>query len=200
VLKAAKKHLQHIDLLLEHGADPLRPDSEGNTALHFFAKDPSTYKSRIEQFQSLGVDINARNRNGNSPLFEYIAHGALRARQSLTYDNDEVDEHSEDICHLRYLKEAGTDVFAINHHSGSSLLHILAGRTLGHPVYGLSQDEVGLAENIVNCFKFLTDMGLDPMREDAQQRTCLDVAAACGNEHILKLFQETPAELNVRYA
>ncbi|KAJ5671312.1 hypothetical protein N7507_000439 [Penicillium longicatenatum] len=197
VLKAAKKHLQHIDLLLEHGADPLRPDSEGNTALHFFVKDPSTYKSRIEQFQSLGVDINARNRNGNSPLFEYIAHGALRARQSLTYYSDEVDEHLEDVCHLRYLKEAGADVFAINNRSGSSLLHILAGRTLGHPVHGVSAEERVLAKNIVNCFKFLTNMGLDPMREDAQQRTCLDIAAACGNEHILKLFQETPAELNV---
>lgn len=79
VLKAEEIYLEYIDILLAHGADPLQPDSDSNTALHFFAQKPLTYKSRIEQFQDLSANINARNKMGNSPLFGYIAHGWLRA-------------------------------------------------------------------------------------------------------------------------
>ncbi|KAJ5547867.1 hypothetical protein N7513_005101 [Penicillium frequentans] len=193
VLKAEKKYLDHIDLLLEHGANPLTPDSNGNTALHFFAKDPFTYKSRIEQFQGLGVNINARNKKGEPPVFEYIAHGSLRGRYwgiSIREENEKLD----DIHHLRFFKEVGADFFVLND-VGSSLLHVLAGRIIRPS--GITRSEEAMAvpiKNIVSWFRFLTDMGLDPMLEDAQQRTCLDVAAACGNEHILKLFQETPPE------
>jgi ankyrin repeat protein len=37
-------------------------------------------------------------------------------------------------------------------------------------------------------------LGVDPMLEDTQQRTSLDHAAACGNEHILKLFKQKDAK------
>lgn len=193
VLKAQGIRLDHIDLLLEHGASPLTPDSNGNTALHFFAKDPFTYKSRIEQFQGLGVNINARNKKGDSPVFKYIAHGSLRGLYWGISVREE-DEKLDDIHHLRFFKEAGADFFVLNN-VGSSLLHVLAGRILCPS--GIARSEEAMAkpiENIVSWFKFLTEMGLDPMLEDAQQRTCLDLAAACGNEHILKLFQETPPE------
>jgi hypothetical protein len=43
-------------------------------------------------------------------------------------------------------------------------------------------------------FTFLMQLGLDPMAEDAQLRTSLDVAAACGSEHILKIFERKPME------
>jgi hypothetical protein len=42
--------------------------------------------------------------------------------------------------------------------------------------------------------KILMSMGLDPMAEGMQQRTSLDVAAACGSEHILKLFERKPMD------
>ena len=38
-------------------------------------------------------------------------------------------------------------------------------------------------------FKFLIGLGLDPIAEDARQRTSLDIAAACGNIQIVKLFK-----------
>ncbi|KAJ5633124.1 hypothetical protein N7490_009463 [Penicillium lividum] len=194
VLNAKQVHLDHIDLLLEHGADPLQPDSNGNTALHFFAQDPFTYKSRIEQFQGLGVDINARNKYGNPPLFGYIEHGRLRTDPRSLFGQNTGHESLEDVHHLRYFKEAGADFFARNH-AGSSLLHVLAGRKLDafHSPLFEERKKVPI-ENLVNWFNLLTDMNLDPMLEDAQQRTCLDVAAACGNEHILKLFHQTPEQ------
>ncbi|KAJ5771941.1 ankyrin repeat-containing protein [Penicillium odoratum] len=188
VLKGTHNNVNHIDLLLEHGADPLQPDSNGNTALHFFARNPLTFKSRIEQFQGLGVDINARNKKGDPPLFEYITHGQL----SWVLCQNKEHENLDNVHHLRYFKEAGADFFARNH-AGSSLLHVLAGRKLGGRIFGHNEKQYELPiENLVNWFKFLVGMNLDPMLEDARQRTCLDVAAACGNEHILKLFQQTP--------
>jgi hypothetical protein len=50
------------------------------------------------------------------------------------------------------------------------------------------------ASEIVERFKVLMKMGLDPMAEDSRQRTSLDIAAACGGEHILKLFERKPME------
>jgi hypothetical protein len=47
---------------------------------------------------------------------------------------------------------------------------------------------------IVELFKMLMAKGLDPMVEDARQRTSLDVAAAFGSEHNLKLFERKPME------
>jgi ankyrin repeat protein len=189
VLKSREIDLDHVDLLLEHGADPLQPDSNGNTALHFFAQKPRTFKSRIEQFQGFGVDINARNKTGNSPVFEYIAHGWLRVGgRNASFYNKEL-ENLDDVHHLRYFKEVGANLFARND-TGSSLLHVLAGRELDDHYLAGSEKIKASIENLVNWFDFLTGMGLDPMLEDVQQRTCLDVAAACGNEHILRLFQK----------
>ena len=51
-----------------------------------------------------------------------------------------------------------------------------------------------IPHNIVRRFRILMSRGLDPMAEDARQRTSLDVAAACGKEHILKLFARKPME------
>jgi ankyrin repeat protein len=192
VLKAKEIYLNYIDLLLEHGADPLQPDSNGNTALHFFAPKPLMFKSRIAQFQGLGVDINARNKKGNTPIFKYIAHGRLRAGGPYGYIHNRAYKNLDDVQYLRYFKEIGVDFFALNN-AGSSLLHVLASRTLGNHNFMHFEEEYSVpVEHLVNWFKFLLGLGLDPVLEDAQQRTCLDVAAACGNEHILKLFREKP--------
>jgi ankyrin repeat protein len=192
--KSESGRRRDIDLLLEYGADPLQPDSDGNTALHFFAQMPRRFKSRIEQFQGLGVDINVRNKIGNSLVFEYIAHGGLRAGGPYGYVNNSEVKDLDDIHHLRYFKEAGVDFFARND-AGSSLLHVLAGRKLGNHRHVHYQEEITVPiENAVNWFGFLTGIGLDPMLEDAQQRTCLDVAAACDNQHILKLFRQKPID------
>lgn len=193
VLKAKEIRLDYIDILVAHGANPLQPDSDGNTALHFFAQKPRTYQSRIEQFQEMGVDINARNKMGDSPIFGYIAHGWLRAGGQSAYFYNKGHENHDDVHYLRYFQQIGADFFVRNH-AGSSLLHVLAGRKLNVSPFMDKAEITVPIKNVVNWFEFLTGMGLDPMLEDAQQRTCLDVAAACESEHILKLFQQKAVE------
>lgn len=58
--------IEYVDILIENGSNPVQPDSEGNTALHYFARKPSAFISQIHRFKDLGLDINARNKQGNS--------------------------------------------------------------------------------------------------------------------------------------
>ncbi|KAJ5710917.1 hypothetical protein N7488_005073 [Penicillium malachiteum] len=184
VIKARIIQFEYIDLLLEHGADPLQPDSEGNTALHFLATEPLTHRGRIQKFLNLGLDINSRNKEGNTPLSRYIARGSIRhGGYFRTGDNDG----------LLFFEELGADFFTTNN-SGASLLHVVAGRTVGNGGRYRKDELKAPTENLVQWFKYLMEIGLDTMLEDAQQRTSLDIAAACGNEHILKLFNEKNAE------
>ncbi|KAJ5198176.1 uncharacterized protein N7498_007293 [Penicillium cinerascens] len=166
VLRARCICLEYVDLLLEHGADPLQPDSNGNMALYFLATQPFTHKAHIQQFLDLGLDINARNNNGNTALLRYLEQGSLRTGGFwCTAETDERDDNNG----LLFFKD------------------------LGKLDFFLRDDELTApTENLVQRFQFLMDMGLDPMLEDTQQRTSLDIAAACGNEHILKLFKQNP--------
>ena len=58
--------LSRMRLLLEHGADPNRPNTRGNTPLHFSAKlhDPAV----VEALLKAGADPDRRNRSGSTAL------------------------------------------------------------------------------------------------------------------------------------
>lgn len=192
VLRARDIYFKHVDLLLEHGADPLQPDSNGNIALHFLATRPFTHKAYIQKFLDLGMEINARNKSGNTPLSQYLAHSSLRSGDMFGWRTAETDARGDNDG-LLFFKDLGADFFARNN-AGTSLLHVVAGRKIPRGIIVREDELKAPIENLVQWFQFLMDMGLDPMLEDAQQRTSLDVAAACGNEHILELFKQKPME------
>jgi ankyrin repeat protein len=204
-----------IDLLLEHGADPLQTDTKGNTGLHHLAKrlqrnagmferfldagvDINTRNKKgkhagmFERFLDAGVDINARNKKGNSPLFIYVKKGIEISdwytlhRRVLSHNDENWFKDSM----LEMFQEKNADFFTCNE-EGTSLLHLLAAKTLDD--FTLHGSEYA-CDQVVQLFKFLMALGLDPMSEDKRQRTSLDVAAASGNEHILKLFDRKPVE------
>ncbi|CAI7635530.1 unnamed protein product [Penicillium bialowiezense] len=154
---------KYVSLLLDHGADPLQPDPN-----------------------DLGVAINSRNKEGNTPLFQYLLKGRLRGGRMFGYMHP--DDKHDDNEGLRFLKDLGADFFALNN-AGMSLLHVVAGRKVSRTEFSRLDETKEPIENLVKWFEFLQAMGLDPMLEDSQQRTPLDFAAACGNEHILKLFK-----------
>lgn len=175
----------YVDLSLENGADPTQPDSNGDTALHHIA---SKFNNRalFKRFLAAGVDINARNNQGDTPLFKYIeidlgsnCRGAIFGLSFDRGSNDPV---------FKFFREAGADFFARNN-ANSSLLHLLVAIKVDTRFGSESTPVV-----IVERFKYLMDLGLDLMAEDARQRTSLDVAAACGSEHIQKLFERKPME------
>ncbi|OJJ78555.1 uncharacterized protein ASPGLDRAFT_182453 [Aspergillus glaucus CBS 516.65] len=192
-LHYALRHRAHdyVDLLLENGADPTQPDSNGDTALHHIA---SQFKNRalFKRFLAAGVDINARNNQGDTPLFKYITIDFESSCRSAIFGLDLSFEHSSDGEFndpvFKFFREAGADFFARNN-AQSSLLHLLAAIKVD-TIFGSKSTPLVIVER----FKCLMDLGLDPMAEDARQRTSLDVAAACGSEHIQKLFERKPME------
>ncbi|OQE39983.1 hypothetical protein PENCOP_c006G05004 [Penicillium coprophilum] len=181
---------KHVDLLLEYGADLHQPDSNGDTVLHILCTRASDNKTRIEQFLALGLDINARNKKGETPLMHCLAKGRLRSDMWSYIGDSSSDNHNDSLLLLQGL---GVDFHARNH-AGMSMLHVVAGRKV-HDTLGVFECEIkDKKENLVSWFNFIMGLGVDPMLEDAQQRTSLDHAAACGNEHILKLFKHKDAE------
>ncbi|CAG8901730.1 unnamed protein product [Penicillium egyptiacum] len=177
-----------IDDLLEMGADPLQPDPNGNTALHRLARNLKEDKSQADfkRFLKAGVDINSRNNKGDTPLFKYIEHGVVTPTFPSDYGYDEKeDDLTESVFDL--FDKGGADFFARNN-AGSTLLHLLASKKAYHGYRAKSPD------NVVRRFKILMNRGLDPMTEDSRQRTSLDIAAAWGSEHIMKLFARKPME------
>jgi hypothetical protein len=173
-----------IEFLLDNGADPLQPDKNGDTALHHLVNfDYKSTKYLLERFVRAGVDINARNNIGETPLFNLLKRdngGLYGSAEDQTYKG----------ANFEYFLKCGADLFARSN-DGSTLLHLLAGIKieLRHTFQYMypGSGRVGVAR-----FKRLMDMGLDPMAEDKRQRTSIDVAAACENELILRLFKREP--------
>lgn len=182
----------YVDLLLENGADPTHPDPNGDTALHHIA---SKFDNLLlfKRLLDAGVNINARNNQGDTPLFKYIEidFGSTCSKAffsfALSFEHLSDGELNDPV--FKFFREAGADFFARNH-AKSSLLHLLA----AIKVNTRFDQRRSILLVIVERFKHLMALGLDPMAEDARQRTSLDVAAACGSEHIQKLFQWKPME------
>ena len=87
-------------------------------------------------------------------------------------DGTEEKEKSSQEPAFAVFDAAGVDWGVIND-KGESLLHLVA------------------PANNVKMIKFLLARGLDPLAEDAEHRTPLDLAAASGAKKILDLFKNS---------
>ncbi|KAF7557229.1 hypothetical protein G7Z17_g762 [Cylindrodendrum hubeiense] len=169
--KHKKTHL--VQLLLSAGADYLAVNKNGDTVLHILARKLKSPALR-DLFKDLvrrGVDVNARNAQGETPLFAFCSRRrkekSIRPSFSQFFNKGEEDTEKDA---KEVLEKLGADFFARDA-KGRGLMHVAA-----------SGD--------VTRFKELMDMGLDVMLEDDAQQTAIDVAAACGNEEVLGLFEK----------
>ena len=171
-----------VEILLENGAYPHPLDAQGNTALHHLARwlaekgqttntdDP---RDLFKRFVSLGLSINARDSKGETPAFAFIREqGKYRSR---AYDKA---EDARQLAGLEILADAGADFLVVND-AGENLLHVVAATDEDRRTNG--NEKV-----MLDRFQWLLERGLDPMAEDGNHRSSLDVAAVKGNEVILK--------------
>ncbi len=177
-----KRSLPAIQKLLAAGADPLEPDPDGCSALHLIAHhlvgyDDSKVEALFKRFVKAGVDLNARDNKGNTPLFPYAAAQKVYSELETPLAPDYASQ---------MLLWDGAD-FAARNAEGETLLHIVARRSAGEGER-VNDERAQLNRDTVTVFKILLDKGLDARAEDHRQRTPLDIAAACGNEGILALF------------
>ncbi|KAK1722177.1 ankyrin repeat-containing domain protein [Colletotrichum lupini] len=168
-----EKRTTAADALLRAGADPLIPDNEGNTVLHVLSRMlwVSSMRPLFNALVERGCDVNARNLKGETPLFWYYAGFDKELHEVYTFNRDPqlYDEEGG----IGAFEAACADFGAVDD-DGRSLLHVAA-------------------EGHVLRFKTLTARGLDPLLEDKSRKTAVDVAAACGNKGVLKLFRRVDA-------
>ncbi|KAH8890120.1 hypothetical protein GQ53DRAFT_867836 [Thozetella sp. PMI_491] len=123
-------------------------------------------RNLFKRFVSLGLPINGLNHEGETPALAFIRHlGEL------------------EIPTLLALADVGADFVALNT-AGETLLHIIA---------GIDETDLGgiyylIEPLLVERFCWLLERGLDPLTEDRNSRTCLDLAAVKGHQGILKLL------------
>lgn len=181
-----------INFLLDVGADPLSTLPDGRTALHCIAwmlmnssnvdrenqiegdrgEDHFTTATQLyERFLAAGCDREARDNDGNTPIFYY----ASAPKPSIRRDNWDPPRPSNPEDYKTMFSEH--DVHKINH-KGDSLLHAIARR----------QKWPCDADEGQKVFSTLVDLGLNPLEENASGQAALDIAAAHEKPKILALF------------
>jgi hypothetical protein len=154
---------------------------------------PSLITSLFTKFVKLGVDINARNKTGETCLFGFVCIKEIG------------------VFHIKFFEENGSD-FTIVNAKGEGLLHACAkggespARTYGadrisqvfeywDEAKGMLQEGAGVkgykgVNGKAGLFKWLMEVqDLDPLAEDIESRSALDVATASGCTGILELFR-----------
>ncbi len=200
-LAVARGAKRQIDLFISNGGDVQAIDAKGNTMLHLLMQSSYSVNAKgviygnlptlFHRFLSLGLDINARNNAGETPIFSFFRHGKIqyyeprvnRSSERLPLDSptqsleDDLPKYLEQPIYKTFT-DAGVDWRMLNS-EGQNLLHIVAATN--------TSLEPG---TVASRFKALMDMGLDPGMEDVAQRTPVDVAAELKNREVLELFSE----------
>ncbi|KAK6507157.1 hypothetical protein TWF481_005605 [Arthrobotrys musiformis] len=198
------------NLLLSAGADPLLayllpadlnlPRSQDETFIHeqaggnwIYSKtgDFNSEKRKLfERLVSMGVDVNVRDTQSETPLFRFFRRANVE--QIVPSDPRCACAGAPDRCEnimrakinelpvLEMFDRAGMDWKAVNK-AGETLLHVVASDPKSH-----------WPKRAARRFKFLLEKGLDVTAEDNQHRTALDVAASQGAQDILDLFSRDP--------
>ncbi|CAO2653386.1 Nn.00g027970.m01.CDS01 [Neocucurbitaria sp. VM-36] len=193
-LKYAVSHcdIAPAEVLLDAGADPSMVNNNGDSCLHilsFRMYGSSSIRAIFARLLKEGLNINARNTYGETPIFNLNKH--LPHVATIKSTSNELMSAADA---LAIFETAQADLF-VRDNRGRSLLHVAAKEiveTEKEPRFAhfyRAKNEKPVEPSIAR-FKVLLEKGLDPMLEDVQKRTALDVAAAFGKESILNLFDK----------
>ncbi|CAI6335138.1 unnamed protein product [Periconia digitata] len=184
--------------LFNAGADPRAVDSDLNTALHILTFGICTYsktanvaiRSLFTTLLDRGLDINARNARGETPIFNVqkpMRRHHPRSEEYLIYSGywelgrfHKLEMFGSDVRGaISLFVSAGADFFATDN-QGRGLLHHCA-RTSSYLLHHCARTSSYL-------FEVLLEKGLDPALEDKKKRTALDIAVVYNKQSILDLF------------
>lgn len=165
-----------IDHLLSRSADVAVLDGHGNNMLHYLASGLTEPRegllvehaqSLFKRIAGLGVDVNGQNQAGQTPIHFLCSDIEARMRSMSLWGSE--FEESEFDTSMTMLDDLETDW-----HARDSM-----GRTALH----------FMASSNVYIFKQIVARGVDPLLEDIEGRTSLDMAAMHDNTSVLAMFE-----------
>jgi ankyrin repeat protein len=173
-----------IEELMTRGADPTKGTFEGEpTNLHMLAKAMAeiipgkddkythsydTLSQFYQQFIELGCNSEARDDEGNTPVFYFVKNLARQEK----YGGKAIEPS---IAHCRsFFEKCNLDTV---NEDLDNILHAVARLPSSH-----GTDDAPL-------FRLLMEMGVDPKHENNLGISPLDMAAACGKQSILDIFE-----------
>lgn len=158
-IAARRLLLRLVRQLRDAGADIQAPDPKGNTILHHIVPNMCFCgEDALHEYLALGLDINARNHDGLTPVWKHFADGVCAGEKVLTPDM------------LETLRIAGADLMGRNG-DGESLLHLVARMKIR--TYDSDRESRPSERSDTGAFKYLLGLGLDPLLEDNKQRTAM---------------------------
>ncbi|KAI0860271.1 ankyrin repeat-containing domain protein [Xylaria cubensis] len=176
-------------LLDQGGADPLLVDNDGNTCLHILAQrlHHESLAVLAEDLVRRGCNINARNKRGETPIF-WMFLEKCDPRRVPKGGNTEGDY----IERIGFFESLGADIHARD----------ACGRNLLHLVAKLEENPRYAKFDISNRFKRLLDKAVDPLAEDHNRHTPVDIAVAFwGQESVqVSYIKKTVSLLGGHYA
>jgi ankyrin repeat protein len=172
------------DLVNTGGANLLCPDPNNEIVVHRISRWAPYHaeflhdSALIDQYLSLGGNINAQNNKGETALHLHISR--LLGPHQYTTDPDHFLLNTLDFFITR-----NADLGILTH-KGETVLHYAADRKPA--VVNAPLDEAAEEFN-ANLFSRLVELGCEPLQEDQMGRTALDVAAGRKHEKILELYR-----------
>ncbi|KAH7129175.1 hypothetical protein EDB81DRAFT_950881 [Dactylonectria macrodidyma] len=162
------RQIWHIGLNgeVKVGEDLRDPEPVCSAAVIEFEKQ----ESFLQRLLTMGFEVNARNDKGETPIFtffrgaEVIARTTHHRNNSQAYLAEKWAAVEREYLIWPFLDELGVNWTAVNFKKETLLHVVVAGGKW--------------SRNMVRRFEFLVGNGLDPMHENEDLRTPLDVAAA----------------------
>ncbi|MEP1079581.1 ankyrin repeat domain-containing protein [Leptolyngbya sp. PL-A3] len=175
-----------VTALLKHGANPHARAKDGTTALHAVCWESGPSLLRFEQESQIlensraliinqlvdaGVDVNAQDEAGNTPLHVAVSYG-----------QGEVSSDGGNPVALWVLLKRDANLNIVNRSGKTPLI--------------LAADVGFLGADIVECIQVLVESGAEQHHRDTAGRTALDVA----QEHYSYFINNAPGSDGLQYA
>lgn len=169
----AKEFEKFLDLLLASGIAPDPRNSDGENPLYSFARsariddeeEMATLLRVMRRYVALGVDIEARNKRGYTPIFGVTSTLGLPKYT------------------LKLMRELGCDVNARDNMGMTPLIH----KGYAFKDFRESEASESKGEWLLANFTALLEAGADPAIRDNQEKTAWDHLSPAARTHLLTI-------------
>jgi cytohesin len=194
LMAVESERLDIVRALLEAGADP-NGENAGQSSTAFLAAIGSSQLAIARALVAADADVEQRSRGGETAMHRTTSVEVLRFLVSVHANVNAANLRGEtalmtaaadlDVARVRFLLEAGADVWPVDRH-GETALHRLLESGGGDPPWVRAQHDI---------LELLLAAGADPNAQDTEEMTPLDAAASICDVDSVKRLRAAGADV-----